>query len=54
MRAFTAAVVISAVTVLPVALPAADKLTFDERVELVRGLTAEYATVKDFLPRSEK
>lgn len=32
----------------------ADKLTYDDRVELVRGLTAEYATVKDFLPRSKK
>ncbi len=31
-----------------------DKLTFDERVELVRGLTAEYATAKQFLPRSKK
>lgn len=30
------------------------KLTFDERVELVRGLMAEYATVKQFLPRSKK
>ena len=54
MRAFTVALVISALTVLPVSLPAADKLTFDERVELLRGLTAEYATVKDFLPRSKK
>jgi hypothetical protein len=33
---------------------AADKLTFDDRVELTRGLTAEYATVKQFLPRSKK
>ena len=54
MRAFTAAVVISGLTLLPISLPAADKLTFDERVELVRGLMAEYATVKDFLPRSKK
>ena len=54
MRAFTVALVISALTVLPVSLLAADKLTFDERVELLRGLTAEYATVKDFLPRSKK
>ena len=34
MRAFTAAVVISGLTLLPISLPAADKLTFDERVEL--------------------
>ncbi len=32
----------------------ADKLSYDDRVELVRGLSAEYATVKDFLPRSKK
>ncbi len=35
-------------------LATADKLTFDERVELTRGLMAEYATVKQFLPRSKK
>src|SRR5690242_12062891 len=35
-------------------LSAGDKLTPDERVELVRGLMAEYATVKGFLPRSKK
>jgi hypothetical protein len=30
------------------------KLSFDDRVELTRGLMAEYATVKQFLPRSKK
>src|SRR5437868_1245058 len=30
------------------------KLTMDQRVELMRGLTAEYATVKVLLPRSKK
>lgn len=30
------------------------KLTFEQRIELVRGLTAEYATAKAFLPRSKK
>lgn len=30
------------------------KLSFDQRVEIVRGLMAEYATVKAFLPRSKK
>ena len=34
-------------------LPAAD-LTEQERIELLRGLDAEFATVKDFLPRSKK
>ncbi len=33
---------------------ASDKLTFDERVEVVRGLMAEFATVKAPLPRSKK
>lgn len=30
------------------------KLSFDQRVELMRGLTAEYATAKIVLPRSKK
>ena len=30
------------------------KLTQEERVDLVRGMTAEYATVKTMLPRSKK
>jgi hypothetical protein len=30
------------------------RLTPEERIELIRGLTAEYATVKAFLPRSKK
>jgi hypothetical protein len=33
---------------------AADKLGFEDKVELTRGLTAEYATVKILLPRSKK
>jgi hypothetical protein len=33
---------------------AEDKLGFDGRVEIVRGLTAEYATLKAYLPRSKK
>ena len=31
-----------------------NKLTWEDRVELTRGLTAEYATVKVLLPRSKK
>jgi len=38
----------------PVHFAAADKLTFDDRVELTRGLLAEYATAKVLLPRSSK
>lgn len=40
---------------LSAALGAKDReLTFEERVELIRGLTAEFATAKTFLPRSKK
>ncbi|MGA2594679.1 MAG: hypothetical protein ABSH32_32675 [Bryobacteraceae bacterium] len=35
-------------------LSGADKLTVQDKIELLRGLTAEYATVKQFLPRSKK
>jgi len=35
-------------------LHAADKLTEQDRVELMRGLIAEYATVRQLLPRSKK
>jgi hypothetical protein len=50
MRAWTA---IFALFLTPL-LHAADKLTVQERIELMRGLVAEYATVKQFLPRSKK
>ncbi|MEO8025517.1 MAG: hypothetical protein ABI823_03550 [Bryobacteraceae bacterium] len=30
------------------------KLSFDQRIEIVRGLTAEYATAKVVIPRSKK
>ena len=33
---------------------AAEKLTADERIELIRGLSSEYATAKVGLPRSRK
>jgi hypothetical protein len=32
----------------------AEKLTDDQRIEILRGMTAEYATVKTYLPRSKK
>lgn len=32
----------------------ADKLSFDERMEIERGLTAEFATMKVILPQSKK
>ena len=46
--------VVPSILILAVLLPAADKLTIDERVEIVRGLTAEYATSKVLIPRSKK
>jgi len=45
---------IAILTLLPGLLPAGNKLTWEDRVELTRGLTAEYATVKALLPRSPK
>ena len=52
MRAWAAGMILAVTTAIPPAC--AGKLTFDERVELTRGLMAEYATVKAFLPRSKK
>jgi hypothetical protein len=54
MRPLGAAALALIVAALPVPLRSSDKLTYDERVELVRGLTAEFATAKTFLPRSKK
>jgi hypothetical protein len=52
MRSFA---LIAIVTLTPGLLPAGgNKLTWEDRVELTRGLTAEYATVKVLLPRSKK
>jgi hypothetical protein len=42
-----------ALLVTPI-LSGADKLTEHDRIDLMRGLTAEYATVKSYLPRSKK
>jgi hypothetical protein len=62
MRAIAAIAVLSVMPALSVAAdkkPAADKvvaekLSFEDRVELTRGLLAEYGTVKVLLPRSKK
>ena len=51
MRIPAAAAIIS---LLPALGPSAEKLTVEDRVELTRGLVAEYATVKVLLPRSKK
>ena len=47
------AIPVAALVVFPL-LSADDKLTFDDRVEIVRGLMAEYATAKVLIPRSKK
>ena len=54
MRTWTAGLTALAAALLATAPARADKLTMEERIELTRGLTAEYATVKAFLPRSKK
>ena len=46
--------IIAVLTLSPALLPAGNKLTWEDRVELTRGLTAEYATAKILLPRSRK
>jgi len=46
---------VAIIVLLPGIAPGAGKqLTEEDRVELIRGLTAEYATVKSLLPRSRK
>jgi hypothetical protein len=52
MRSRTAVFAIFA-TLSPL-LSGVDKLTEQDRIELVRGLMAEYATVKQLLPRAKK
>ena len=45
---------IAVLTLIPGMIPAAEKLTEEDRIELIRGLTSEYATVKSLLPRARK
>jgi hypothetical protein len=51
MRAFAT---LAFLTLLPSLPLAADKLGFEDRVEITRGLMAEYGTIKVLLPRSKK
>jgi hypothetical protein len=51
MRTFATAAVLS---LLPSLSFAGNKLSFEDRVELTRGLMAEYGTAKVLLPRSRK
>ncbi|MBI3696327.1 MAG: hypothetical protein HY238_16005 [Acidobacteria bacterium] len=45
---------LSSIALFAVSALAGPKLTFEERTEIVRGLMAEFATVKVALPRSKK
>ncbi len=51
---FQAVAALAALSLIFPAFGDSRKLTFEERVELVRGLMAEYATAKTSLPRSKK
>jgi hypothetical protein len=51
MRALAVIAVVGSLAQLA---PAADKLSLEDRIELTRGLTAEYANAKVMLPRSKK
>ena len=44
----------SILALVPLAATAADKLTLEDRIEISRGMNAEYATSKIVLPRSKK
>jgi hypothetical protein len=54
MRAIATVAILSAVWAGLPAARAADKLTFEDKIELTRGLMAEYGTAKVLLPRSRK
>src|SRR4051812_49987942 len=45
---------ISTLLLMSPVFAADEKIGFDDRVEIVRGLTSEYATMKAPLPRSKK
>jgi hypothetical protein len=45
---------VAIVILLPGIARSAEKLTEEDRVELIRGLASEYATVKTLLPRAKK
>jgi hypothetical protein len=53
MRTWAAGFAILLTQVTPL-VSGADRLTEPDRIELMRGLSSEYATVKQFLPRSKK
>jgi len=53
MRTWAAGFAIFVMPLTPL-LSGADRLAEQDRIELMRGLSSEYATVKQFLPRSRK
>ena len=54
MRVLTLIAVAGSLAPMAPAADKPDKLTLEDRVELTRGLTAEYANAKVLLPRSKK
>lgn len=54
MRALALIALAGCMAPLAAAADKPDKLTLDDRVELTRGLTAEYANAKVLVPRSKK
>lgn len=54
MRTALALAVLAAIPAATPVVRAADKLTFDDRVEITRGLMAEYGKAKVLIPRSKK
>src|ERR1035441_5511056 len=54
MRAFACIAVVAVVALAAPLGSAADKLGLEDRIELTRGLMAEYANAKVLLPRSKK
>jgi hypothetical protein len=54
MRTIGVLTIVSAFNFSPAISIAADKLTMEDRIEITRGMTAEYAKLKALLPRSKK
>src|SRR5262245_47739119 len=54
MRSIGTLAIVSIFGTSPAISFAADKLTTEDRIEITRGMTAEYAKIKALLPRSKK
>lgn len=53
-RFFSNLPTVAAIAMVLSSVSLANKLTFEDRIELTRGLSSEFATVKILLPRSKK